>query len=570
MMFKYLLLLLLVHIPILYAQTNGQVDTELSIGLNYLNSYQYDEALKTFSSIADNEESNSASAALLFKGKILFLQKKEQDALRTFDKLYKEYPTSRYIDESKVITAKYYFDNKQYLKTFSFLCELIKNTTFSEYRNYAKYTGDKIARLYLNKEDILSLTPSFRDSITVPYLLLVSGKLEVKKGEYSEADKNFQRILSDFPKSEEAREAAELHGKTKFSSDEIVLAALLPLTSDENNNSSALSILEGIKYALSEYNNSTNRKAGLIIEDTKKDSSKIIGICNQLKSLHNIKAFIGPIYSDEVRTVLNEFNGINIPILSPTATENELTVTYPNFFQANPSLSFRGKIMAQYIYYVENKKKMAVINASDEYSVTIADAFKKEFRELGGKITAEETYKSGSFDISKQVSRVAGKLKNVEGIYLPLRDKGDAAVILSQLEANNINTNLYGNQDWLNARGFESSSNLSNKLIFSSDYFIDFNDSEYQHFNQKFREVTGIEADRNVLYGYDAAKYLLTAFNGENLSGDDLMKKLYSGKVFRGFHNNISFDSERMNQFLNIVRYRDGIFELVDRFKVEN
>lgn len=571
MMFKYLLLILLLNTSAIFPQSKDvNIDPEFNRGLGLLNSYQYEEALDAFSRIVDNEESNSVSAALLFKGKILFSLNRQEEGMKTFEYLTKEYPASKYIDESKIITSKYYFDKGEYLKSFTLLCEIIRNSTSQDYRSYARYTGEKIARLFLSKDELASVYSSFSDTKAASYLLLAAGKVALKNRDFKEADDNFVRVLQDYPQSEDAAEAAELHKKTKFSSDEIVIAALLPLTSNGEKNNSALAILEGIKYALAEYNNGTNHKAGLVIQDTEKDSIRIKEICKELKNLQSLKAFIGPVYSDEVKTVLNEFNGLSIPLISPTATESDLTMKYSNFFQANPSLGFRGKIMAQYIYYVENKKKMAVLNAADGYSSTIADAFKEEYKKLGGKIIVEEAYKSGGFDINKQVSRIASKMKNIEGVYLPLTDKNDAAIVLSQLEANNVNVNLYGNQDWLNAKGFESSSNLSNKLIFTSDYFIDFNDPGYQDFNKKFREVTGIEADRNVLYGYDAAKYLLTAFDGENLQGDALIKKLYSGQVFQGFHNNISFDSERMNQFLNILRYKDGIFELVDRFRVGN
>jgi ABC-type branched-subunit amino acid transport system substrate-binding protein len=149
-----------------------------------------------------------------------------------------------------------------------------------------------------------------------------------------------------------------------------------------------------------------------------------------------------------------------------------------------------------------------------------------------------------------------------------LADKADASIILSQLEQQGINLTLYGNQDWLSAKGFESSSTLSNQLIFTSDYFIDYDDPNYQAFNKTFYQKTHMDLTRNVLYGYDAAKFVLASFYGGDPDRQALKTAMESGKVYSGYHNNICFDSERVNKFLNIIRYRDGKFQLVDKFRI--
>jgi hypothetical protein len=127
--------------------------------------------------------------------------------------------------------------------------------------------------------------------------------------------------------------------------------------------------------------------------------------------------------------------------------------------------------------------------------------------------------------------------------------------------------NIYGNQDWLLAKGFESYSSLSDKLIFASDYFLDYSDSTFRQFSKRFFDQTGLDVSRNVLYGYDISKYVLSFLSEQNISKSSLKSKLESGIIYRGFHNNIFFDNERINKFLNIIRYKNGKFELIDRFK---
>ncbi|MDR3665269.1 MAG: ABC transporter substrate-binding protein [Ignavibacteriaceae bacterium] len=330
----------------------------------------------------------------------------------------------------------------------------------------------------------------------------------------------------------------------------------------------SVEILEGIKYAVSEYNNENKIKIGLLIRDSERNPEKIKDIKQEFDKINSIKAIIGPVYSDEVKAALEIFKDSNIPMISPTATENDLASSNHNFFQANTSFILRGKIMAQYIYFVENKKKMAILSEEDGYPISLANAFRDEFKRLGGKIVVEVSYPGSSIDLNLQISKIEANAKNIQGIYIPLSEKADVSVILSQLEQHNINLPMYGNQDWLSAKGFESSSNLSNRLIFTSDYFIDYNDTNYQAFNKAFYQKTHMDVTRNVLYGYDAAKFVLSSFHGDSPDRTQLKTEMESGKVFTGYHNNISFDSGRVNKFLNIIRYMDGKFQLVDKFKI--
>jgi ABC-type branched-subunit amino acid transport system substrate-binding protein len=265
-----------------------------------------------------------------------------------------------------------------------------------------------------------------------------------------------------------------------------------------------------------------------------------------------------------------------MPIISPTATDNDLTTISNDFFQANPPLAIRGKIMAQYVFFVENKKNMAILNAIDGYSPLLAATFEEEFVRLGGTIKIKETYKSNSFSLSEPISRIVEvdtlleAPDTLQGIYIPLADKVDATAILSQMGQDSLYLPIFGNQDWFSAKGFESAPGLSNMLTFSSDYFIDFKDENYKQFSENFSGIFGKDPNRNVLYGYDTAKFLLTVMRNIVPVRSAIKNKIVSGIVSTGFHNNISFDENHMNRFLNIVRYKNGVFQLIEKFRSGN
>jgi len=187
---------------------------------------------------------------------------------------------------------------------------------------------------------------------------------------------------------------------------------------------------------------------------------------------------------------------------------------------------------------------------------------------MGGKILRRESFKNDFTDFSMPISNIYKDSLSIEGIYIPLSNNSVTPLIFSELSKYPIKISLYGNQDWFTAKGFETASGSSNNLTFTSDYYVDFNSEAYQLFSDQFIDNTGKDVNRNVLYGYDCTKYLLTAIRNSEPGRRNLVEKMTSGMVSSGLHNNISFDSRRVNRFLNIVRYKDGRFELVDKFRL--
>ncbi|MHB8578462.1 MAG: ABC transporter substrate-binding protein [Ignavibacteriaceae bacterium] len=561
----------------IFAQESGGttfINTEFKLGIDNYNSKQYTDAQKIFKTLSGSNNSFT-TISTIFNAKSLLQLNQTQNAEEILKGFLEVYPFSRYADEAKIMLAKIYIDEKKYSIAFNEIDKIISTTKSIYYLDYAKSSGEKIALNYLTSFQIKSYYISSSSSEMKPYFLLLIGESFLKEEKIDSAKTWLSELTKEFPKSSESHKAEklifEISNQEKASSSFPLIAVLLPLNKPPEKQSAidaSYEILEGVKFAVSEYNNDHNDKIGLLIENTGRSKSKIDSIKNYLDSLSTLKVIIGPIYSDEVKETLEAFKNNNVPIISPTATDDGLTEMYPDFFQANPTFTIRGKIMAEYIYYVENKRRMAILNSDESYAKVLADSFQKEFEKLGGKILVRLSFTPGTIDFSRQVTKIAQDSAKLQGIYLPLTDNRDVPSILSQFLSSNLDLNIYGDQDWLLAKGFESYSSLSDKLIFDSDYFLDYSDSTFRLFSKRFFDQTGLDVNRNVLYGYDISKYILSFLSEQNISKNSLKNKLDSGIIYRGFHNNIFFDSERINKFLNIIRYKNGKFELIDRFKM--
>lgn len=573
----FILFLIFSFSEIIHTQpiNNEEIDKVFKEAVELYSTGNFREALRLFERISEDYTYNSkTTASLFFKSKILILIKNYSQAESLLKDFVRKYPTSKYIDEVKLELAKVYFEKNEYQESFSELIGLYTSTKSVAFAQEAKKFSEGIALQYLTVSKLKSFNDSSRDNKVKPFLLLLLGKLYLNDGNRTAASETFSKLAKSYPDSQEKIEAERflsgLNSETRPAIEQqTLIGVLLPLSGIENSEelSASREILEGIKFAISEFNNERQGKIGLVVFDTENKKDKISEIKRQVEFNSSVKLLIGPVFSSEVSLALEEFKNSDIPIISPTATDNDLTQINKNFFQANPNFVVRAKTMAQYIYYVENKRRIAVLNSIDGYSPLLAAEFVSEFNRIGGEVTAKSTYKSGTMFSGNQMREFSSSLSDTEGIYIPLSDRMDAPLILSQLVLNGINVPIYGNQDWFQAKGFETSPELSNKLTITSDYFIDYNSTIYWEFNKQFKSKAKIEANRNVLYGYDTAKYVLTVLRNISPERSNIISKIKSGVSINGIHNNIIFDNNRVNRFMNIIKYNDGIFELSDKFK---
>ena len=558
-----------------YAQgvSQQEINNEFDNSVSLFNSGKYEEALAGFNKIIIDYKYNSKTTASEFiKAKIYFELKKYNQFKFTAEQFAEAYPNSKYLNEVRLLLTKYYLDIANYYNACREILFIIDKTNSSEYELKAKEIGDGISAKYLNDTQLDRLNSSFNSSKVKSYLLLQQGKYLIRNGNTSGAKNKFEELTRTYPESAEYNEAKKLMDY-QYSSETAttVIGAMLPLDMSSTgiyNSQPAAEILEGIKFAVDEFNKLRTDKIGLLIRDTKKDVNQIKKIKEEFTSLNSLIAIIGPIFSNEVRAALEEFDDYDIPIISPTATDDDLTSLNHYFFQANPSFTVRGKIMAQYVFYVENKRIVSILNSIEGYSPILAGSFAEEFEKLGGRVLKKESFKNDLTDFSTPISKIFNDSLTIDGLYIPLSDNTVTPFIFSEMIKYGGKIPLYGNQDWFTAKGFETAPEISNNLVFESDYFVDFSTDAYKNFNEQFNSITGKDVNRNVLYGYDAAKFVLTAYRNSGSGRKNLVDKMTSGMVSSGLRNNISFDERRINKFLNIVRYKNGVFELVDKFRL--
>ncbi len=572
---KNLIVIFLITFGLTLAQNlRTDVNKDFDQALKLYKAKNYETALIIFQRVMNAPQPNSKITASAFFISKIYLDTKNLTELEKFTRKFLiDFPNSKYGNDIKTNLLKAYLDQEKYDDVFNSALQFLSSSTSISFWNDTKSIAERIALNYLDLKKVTDKFAQYDKTSLKPYLLLLAAKLSAAEGNTSKSIEFAEEIINKHRDSDEYLTALNLkRAAIENSNADIPLVAVLMSLTDQNGRKieAVNEILEGIKFAFHEYNYGTESKIGLLITDLERDEQKISDEANSALENNSVRCILGPVFSDDVKKVLVELDKSNLCVISPTATDDDLTYISQNFYQANPSFEARGKTFAQYLYFVENKKNIAILNSLDGYSPSLASSFAREFERLGGKILVKETYRSNSQSLSEQFSRISLFASEIEGIYAPITDRNDAMIILSNMVQKGLNTKIYGNQDWFIAKGFETSPELSNNLLFESDYFIDYSDSEFKNFSSQFKKITGTEVNRNVLYGYDLAKYLITVLKNINPTRNNIKYKMESGLNVTGFHNNLSFDEDRINKYINVIRYKEGIFELVDRFRSGN
>jgi ABC-type branched-subunit amino acid transport system substrate-binding protein len=228
------------------------------------------------------------------------------------------------------------------------------------------------------------------------------------------------------------------------------IGVVLPLFQDSEDKSKkelGSEILDGIKFALSEYSKNGGTKVTLVVVDTKREPSAANEEIESFGEDSSVICVLGPVFSSELSEAALNGPRFKIPIISPTATGDELATRFNYVFQLNPSYEVRGKLMADYLINRKGFKNFAVI-----YEESYGDNFRKHFeieaKTLGGKIMVSEPYQKDSKNINDIINKVTQYIRendlfiNASNLNLTQREKLESAGVRWSLLDSSLTLNM--------------------------------------------------------------------------------------------------------------------------------
>ncbi len=353
--------------------------------------------------------------------------------------------------------------------------------------------------------------------------------------------------------------------KSSANSDTINIGAIGPLTGPASTYGQ--SVKNGAELYLEQVNADggiDGKKLSLLFEDDEANADKAIQAFNKLVDNDKVPVILGAVTSGATNAVAPQATSRSIPMLTPTATEPNITKNGGEFvFRGCFVDSFQGVALADYATSKLSKKTAAVLyNKDSDYSKGIADAFKKEFESKGGKVTEFLTYNEGDKDFNAQLTKIKGT--NSDLLVLP-DYYTQVGTIAKQARDMGIQSQLLGGDGWESEELTKLGGTAVNGALYLNHYYSGDTDATVADFVKAYKEKYNAEPDAFAALAYDSTKVIVEAIKSAGTDPVAIKDALAKTKL-DGVTGNITFGSDRSAvKGASIIKVNGDKKELVDK-----
>jgi branched-chain amino acid transport system substrate-binding protein len=330
--------------------------------------------------------------------------------------------------------------------------------------------------------------------------------------------------------------------------DTILIGHVASLTGDQAT--FGASTENGIRLAIEEVNARGGVKGKRVTLKTLDDQGKpeeAAVAATRLITQDKVTVLLGEVASSRSLAMAPIADANQVPQISPTSTNPRVTKdgdrTRPYVFRVCFIDPFQGTVMAKFARENLKLKRVAILrDVGNDYSVGLADYFKKKFEELGGTIVNDQSFKAGDQDFKAQLTTIKGK--KPEMIYVP-GYYTDVALVARQARELGIKVPLGGGDGWDSAKLYEIAQGALDGSFFSNHYTDENPDPLIQNFVKKYKGKFGETPDSMAALGYDAAQVAFDAMaRAPDLSGPALRDAIAATKGFPGVGGTITIDAD--------------------------
>ena len=337
----------------------------------------------------------------------------------------------------------------------------------------------------------------------------------------------------------------------------------------------------------------SNEKIQFIVIDNFSDPISTVEAFKNLVNKHNVSAIIGPFLDKNLIAGASSISTVDIPIFAPFTSLDNLSNVNQNIYLLNSSVDFRNQLLANHSFADSDLNNIAVIAPRTDLGINEVDSFlialdklnkepvyigwyeensaidlqpnfnelrdiaweietRDEYQEFLGveidvldsmfEVDNDEVYDMFNLEQDESIDSTKVILETIDSIFYPVSSSG-LEFIASQVSLSNLETQLLGNENWLNLDLLKEESvspHISN-MLFVSNYIPKYlNDSEYDYspsLNNAFH------------FGIDFSNFLINSnFNKSRFILD-------SSSSYEGITRNFDFSNSNLNQASKVIRF---------------
>lgn len=266
------------------------------------------------------------------------------------------------------------------------------------------------------------------------------------------------------------------------------------------------------------------KKVEMIVYDNKGDATESINLFKRLVDNDKVVAIVGPVISSTALAVAPLAEQKGIPVITPTATNVDVTLDSDYMFRACFTDPYQGGIMSKFAADDLKAKSAAILyNSGDDYSTGLAEAFKENFEGLGGNITDYEAYTEDEKDFKAVLTNIKANAPDV--LYVP-DYYNTIGLIAEQVKQVGLEVKMLGADGWDDVQ--KDYGSVTEGYYFTNHYAADDTDEIVQNFVKSYQEsYEGNTPNALGALGYDATKIMCAAIDkADSTNGEDIVKAI--------------------------------------------
>jgi branched-chain amino acid transport system substrate-binding protein len=336
----------------------------------------------------------------------------------------------------------------------------------------------------------------------------------------------------------------------------IRFGAVLPLSG--NAEVYGQSIRKGIDLAYEEAKRTTQfGSSELIVVDSRSDPERGRALLREVYDAGALAA-IGGVTSAEALSMVEIADDEDRVLLSPSASNPQLTGISTNFYRVFPSDFADGTVMARYAYDNLRLRAGVVIAKEEPYAKGIQKVYADEFLRQGGRIIETIEFPENMADFGAIADHavtlrpdfvyLAAYAQEVASLIRDLRSHNYSGIILT--------THSFTAGDTISRIGEAAEGTYYTQTTFDVEGEVQ---PRQQAFIDAYRARYGEAPDLYAAHGYDAFNVLLEAYRKGGTTGLSFWKGIRSVQEFPGVTGLLQFDEKGdVAKFPHVYIVADG------------
>ena len=322
---------------------------------------------------------------------------------------------------------------------------------------------------------------------------------------------------------------------------------------------------EGIELGVEEVNKAGGVKGKpikVMFEDDKSNPQEATNKVLQLIDRDKVVALLGEVASSRSKAGGIVANKRHIPMISPSSTNPDVTKVGPFVFRVCFTDDAQGKAGARFVAKSLQKKKVAILFASDDlYSSGLATEFREEAKKLGLEIVGEKQFLKTETNFTTYITELRDAKPEI--IYAPVYYNA-MIPIARQAKAAGVKGDMFvGGDGWHSDPLVKDAGEEIDGAYFTNHFAPDVPWESSKAFVKGYVERFKHEPSSLAAQGYDAARLLADAIRRAKTPTPEGIRDAIAGtKGFQGATGSITINAERnADKPIVIVQIKDKKFK---------